>query len=121
MDAPRAWVDRGHGWTGGMGAPRAWVQRGLGSTGGMGAPRAWVHRLPETISLSFPHPSMTILRQPGFATMTRQNDDNYTLSYVYTLRLIGPISYPGECDLMVHPQKYYESFSRMHFVTFVCI
>ena len=31
------------------------------------------------------------------------------LSYVYTLRLIGPISYPGECDLMVH----------MHFVAFV--
>ena len=22
------------------------------------------------------------------------------LSYVYTLRLIGPISYPGECDLL---------------------
>ena len=28
------------------------------------------------------------------------------LSYVYTLRLIGPISYPGECDLMVLPRKY---------------
>ena len=24
----------------------------------------------------------------------------------YTLRLIGQISYPGECDLIVHPQKY---------------
>ena len=41
--------------------------------------------------------------------------------YVYTLRLIGPISYPGECDLMVQLQKYSEIFSRMHFVTFVCI
>ena len=29
-----------------------------------------------------------------------------SLSYGYTPRLIGPISYPGECDLMVHPQKY---------------
>ena len=28
------------------------------------------------------------------------------LRYVYTLRLIGPISYPGECDLMVHTRKY---------------
>ena len=26
------------------------------------------------------------------------------LRYGYTLRLIGPISYSGECDLMVHPQ-----------------
>ena len=26
--------------------------------------------------------------------------------YVYTLRLIGPISYTGECDLIVHPRKY---------------
>ena len=41
--------------------------------------------------------------------------------YVYTLRLIGPISYPGECDLMVQPQKYRVIFSRMHFVTFVRI
>ena len=43
------------------------------------------------------------------------------LSYVYTLRLIGPISYPDECDLMVHPRKYIVIFSRMHFVTFVRI
>ena len=43
------------------------------------------------------------------------------LSYVYTLRLIGPISYPGECDLMVNPQKYIVIFSRMHLVTFVRI
>ena len=41
------------------------------------------------------------------------------LSCVYTLRLIGPISYPGECDLMVHPRKYSVIFSRMHFVTVV--
>ena len=27
------------------------------------------------------------------------------LSYVYTLRLIGPISYPGKCDLMIHTRK----------------
>ena len=26
-------------------------------------------------------------------------------SYVYTMRLIRPISYPGECDLKVHPRK----------------
>ena len=43
------------------------------------------------------------------------------LSCVCTLRLIGPISYPDECDLMVHPQKYSGIFSRMHFVTFVYI
>ena len=43
------------------------------------------------------------------------------LRYVYTLRLIGPISYPGGCDLMVHPRKYNVIFSRMHFVTFVRI
>ena len=43
------------------------------------------------------------------------------LGYVYTLRLIGPISYSGECDLMVYPWKYIVTFSRMHFVTFVCI
>ena len=35
------------------------------------------------------------------------------LSYVYTLRLIGPISYRGECDLMVHQQKYSVIFSRL--------
>ena len=48
-------------------------------------------------------------------------------TYVYVkLRLhtaINPdaISYPGECDLMVHPQKYSAIFSRIHFVTFVRI
>ena len=41
------------------------------------------------------------------------------LSYVYTLRLIGPISYSGECDLMVQPRKHFVFFSRMHFVSFV--
>ena len=35
------------------------------------------------------------------------------LSYLYTLRLIGPISYPGECDLMVHPRKHIVIFSRV--------
>ena len=39
------------------------------------------------------------------------------LNYVYTLRFIGPISYPGECDLMVNVRKYSVIFSRMHFVT----
>ena len=43
------------------------------------------------------------------------------LRYVYTLRLIGPISYPGECDLMVQLRKYSVIFSRMHFVTVVRI
>ena len=43
------------------------------------------------------------------------------LSYVYTLRLIGPISYLGECDLMVYPRKYILIFSRIYFVTFVRI
>ena len=38
-----------------------------------------------------------------------------------TLRLIGPISYPGECDLMVHGRKYSVIFSRMYFVTFVYV
>ena len=28
-------------------------------------------------------------------------------------RLIGPISYPDECDLMVHPRKYSVIFSRI--------
>ena len=46
---------------------------------------------------------------------------DFWLSYVYTLRLIGPISYPGECDLMVHPRKYSVIFSRMHYVTVVRI
>ena len=36
------------------------------------------------------------------------------LSYVYTLRLIGPISYPGKCDLMIHTRKHSVIFSRMH-------
>ena len=43
------------------------------------------------------------------------------LLYVYTLRLIGPISYSGECDLMVLPRKHIVIFSRMHFVTFLHI
>ena len=30
---------------------------------------------------------------------------------IYTLRLIGSISYPGECDLMVQPRKYSVIFS----------
>ena len=34
------------------------------------------------------------------------------LRYVYTLRLIGPISYPGGCDSIVHPRKYSVIFSR---------
>ena len=41
----------------------------------------------------------------------------YFLSLVYTLRLIWPISYPGECDLMVHTRKYSVILSRMRFVT----
>ena len=36
------------------------------------------------------------------------------LSYVYTLRLIGPISYPGKWDLMIHPRKHSVIFSRIH-------
>ena len=39
--------------------------------------------------------------------------------YVYTLRLIGSISYPSECDLTVYPRKYSVIFSQMRFVTFV--
>ena len=34
---------------------------------------------------------------------------------------IGPISYPGQWDLMVHLRKHSVIFSRMHFVTFVPI
>ena len=37
------------------------------------------------------------------------NDDQEYVVYircVYTLRLTWQISYSGECDLMVHPQKY---------------
>ena len=37
------------------------------------------------------------------------------LKYVYTLRLIGSISYPGECDLMVHSRKHIVIFSQMAF------
>ena len=33
------------------------------------------------------------------------------LSYVYTLRLIGPISHSGECDLMIHHEST-SSFSH---------
>ena len=43
------------------------------------------------------------------------NLDQFNSRYVYTLRLIWPISYPGECDLMVHPQKHSVIFSRMSF------
>ena len=38
--------------------------------------------------------------------------ENSHLSYVFTLRLIGPISYPDECDLTVHPRKYSVIFSH---------
>ena len=38
-------------------------------------------------------------------------------SCIYTLRLIGPILYPGECDVMAQPWKYCIIFSQMHFVT----
>ena len=34
----------------------------------------------------------------------------------YTLRLIGTISYPGECNLIVHPRKYSVIF-RVYFLT----
>ena len=43
------------------------------------------------------------------------------LNYVYTLRLIRTIWYPGECDLVVPPRKYGVILSRIHFVTFVRI
>ena len=47
---------------------------------------------------------------------------SFNESYVYTLRLIGPISYLDECDLMVHPRKYIVIFSRMHYLrTYICI
>ena len=36
------------------------------------------------------------------------------LSCVYTLRLIGAILYPGECDLMVHPRKYMQRHFLMN-------
>ena len=44
---------------------------------------------------------------------------NGPLGCVYTLRLIRQISYPGECDVTVHPRKYSVVFLRMYFVTFV--
>ena len=37
------------------------------------------------------------------------------LSYVYTLRLIGPISYLGQCDLMVRP--FSTTKVQRHFLT----
>ena len=44
--------------------------------------------------------------------MKIEKDKNiYDLSYVYTLRLIGSISYFGECDLMFNTQKH-RSFSH---------
>ena len=56
---------------------------------------------------------------------TQKNDLKLELSVVlrcvYTLRFVGPISYPDECDLMVNPRKYIVMCSRMHFVTFVRI
>ena len=33
---------------------------------------------------------------------------------LYTLRLIGAILYPGECDLMVHPRKYMQRHFLMN-------
>ena len=44
------------------------------------------------------------------------NFDHIRLSCVYTLRLIWPISYPGECDLMVHTRKHSVILSRMCFI-----
>ena len=38
-----------------------------------------------------------------------------------TLQLIGQTSYPGECHLIVHQQKFSVIFSQMHFVTVVRI
>ena len=38
---------------------------------------------------------------------------------LHTAINIGPISYPGECDLMIHQQKYSVMFSGIHFVTLV--
>ena len=43
------------------------------------------------------------------------------LSCVYTLRLIWPISYPGECDLMVHTRKHSVNSLPMRLVIFVRI
>ena len=45
----------------------------------------------------------------------------FGLRYVYTLRLIGPISYPAECDLMVNHESTASFSHGMHFVTFVRI
>ena len=70
-------------------------------------------------------PDCSVFRIPGFSTCPQNvyfgddddDDDDpntlsFILSYVYTLRLIGPISHPGECDLTVHPRKYSVIFSR---------
>ena len=43
------------------------------------------------------------------------------LKTALTMRLIGPISYPGECDLIVHPRKYSVIFSRIHSMNFVYV
>ena len=40
---------------------------------------------------------------------------------VFIVELLRLYSYPGECDLVVHPRKYGVILSRMHFVTFVRI
>ena len=47
--------------------------------------------------------------------------DIFAISCVYTLRLIGRISYPGECDLTVQARKYSVILSQMYFVTFIRI
>ena len=57
----------------------------------------------------------------SLSLLSKVQKGQVVISYVYTLRLIGPISYPDECDLMVNPRKYIVIFSRMHFVTFVRI
>ena len=55
-----------------------------------------------------------------FGNFSKVVCSRWILSYVYTLRLIRPISCPGECDLMVHRRKYSVIFSRNYFVTYVC-
>ena len=45
-------------------------------------------------------------------TFNHACSDLFVLSYVYTLRLIGQISYPGECGLTVHPQKQCHSLTN---------
>ena len=47
-----------------------------------------------------------------FGNFSKVVCSRWILSYVYTLRLIRPISCPGECDLMVHRRKYTASFSH---------